>query len=78
MLKISKWLIAISMALLVLPFGQATQKAYAYQPIDQVNSNGIDGYWRINSHQWVGQTFTPTKNRLDAIGVRASGAGLAS
>ncbi len=53
-----------------------TEKAYAYQPIDQVNSNDIDGYWKIKTHQWLGQTFKPTKNRLDAIGIRASGDGI--
>ncbi|MFC1656425.1 hypothetical protein ACFL14_00445 [Patescibacteria group bacterium] len=47
----------------------------AYAPVDQANVNGLTGYWLIKTHEWVGQSFKPSKNRIDAIAIKASGNG---
>jgi len=77
MVKISKLFVGVAILAMALNLTVGIEKSYAYQPIDQVNSNGLDGWWRINTHQMMGQTFAPSKNRLDAVGVRASGNGTA-
>jgi hypothetical protein len=77
MFRISKLLVGIAVLAMALNLTVGIEKSHAYQPVDQVNSSYLEGWWRINTHQMMGQTFTPSKNRLDAIGVRASGDGTA-
>ena len=35
--------------------------------IDQAQDKVSNGYWKILTHHWVGQTFTPKLNHLSAI-----------
>lgn len=43
---------------------------------DQNNSGDInDGYWKIKTHQWVGQTFRPTGSKLFEIWLLLNGGG---
>lgn len=47
-----------------------SQKAKAWSTLDQFTLTA-DGYWRIQSHQIIGQSFRPTYNKLDGVGVYA-------
>lgn len=48
-------------------FVNKVDKALAFSTLDQ-HVDTADGYWRILSHQMVGQTFRPTLNKLDGLG----------
>jgi len=49
-------------------FANQVPKTSAHSSLDQYTL-AATGYWRIETHKWVGQTFRPTFNKLDGLGV---------
>lgn len=69
-LKVTTMLVVFLLSLvLTIP------KAAAFALPDQANTNYLTTYWIIKNHQAMGQVFTPTKNRLDAVGLKLAGNG---
>lgn len=49
-------------------FANQVPKTSAHSSLDQFTLSAT-GYWRIETHKWVGQTFRPSYNKLDGLGV---------
>lgn len=49
-------------------FANQVPTTSAHSSLDQYTLTAT-GYWRIETHKWVGQTFRPTFNKLDGLGV---------
>ncbi|MCX6812283.1 MAG: fibronectin type III domain-containing protein [Candidatus Berkelbacteria bacterium] len=60
----------LSLTLIVGIFAGQVEKASAHSSLDQY-INTADGYWKIETHRWLGQSFRPTYNKLDGLGVYA-------
>jgi len=59
--------ILLAFAMVFGVFTSQVQKAEAHSTLDQYVTEA-DGYYRIESHKWVGQTFRPAFNKLDGLG----------
>jgi hypothetical protein len=62
--------IVMTLAIVFVYSFSGIQKAGAWSTLDQFTVNA-NGYWRIQTHQILGQTFRPVYNKLDGVGVYA-------
>lgn len=62
--------IVMTLAIVFVYSFSGIQKAGAWSTLDQFTVNA-NGYWWIQTHQIVGQSFRPTYNKLDGVGVYA-------
>ena len=60
--------ITLAVATVFGVFASQVQTTSAHSSLDQFIVTAT-GYWRIETHKWVGQTFRPTFNKLDGLGV---------